>query len=248
MLRLVKAWLKVPVESTDDEGRTTRTGGKGTSRGTPQGGVISPLLANIYIHRLIKAWKKFDLEERLGARIINYADDLVIVCRCRPERALRWLAAIVERLGLSLNEQKTHICNPREESFGFLSYTFGPMVYPPTGRRYLGTRPSKRSVARLKQSIRRFLRSSRSVPIVSVVAGMNRRLEGWANYFSVGSLYRVDQSVNYSARAQLRRFLVRRHKYRGRGVRRFPTAYLHGTLGLLDLRDVRRPHSSSAAA
>jgi RNA-directed DNA polymerase len=76
-LRLVKMWLKVPVEETDAEGRKSRKGGKGSKAGTPQGGVISPLLANIYIHRLLKAWKKFDLESKLRARIINYADDRV---------------------------------------------------------------------------------------------------------------------------------------------------------------------------
>lgn len=83
MLALIKGWLKTPVESTDDEGRVIHTGGKDSTRGTPQGGVISPLLANIYIHRLLKAWKMFDLENRLGARIINYADDRV------PRRRVR---------------------------------------------------------------------------------------------------------------------------------------------------------------
>ncbi|MEW5749026.1 MAG: reverse transcriptase domain-containing protein, partial [Candidatus Thermoplasmatota archaeon] len=91
MLRLIKMWLKAPVEVTDAEGRKTLTGGKGSKAGTPQGGVLSPLLANIYIHRLLKAWKKFDLETKLRARIINYADDLVILCRDRAEDALAWL-------------------------------------------------------------------------------------------------------------------------------------------------------------
>jgi RNA-directed DNA polymerase len=91
MLRLVKMWLKAPVEETDGEGRKTLTGGKGSKAGTPQGGVISPLLANLCIHRLLKAWKRFDLESKLRARIINYADDLVIVCRGGAEDALSWL-------------------------------------------------------------------------------------------------------------------------------------------------------------
>lgn len=246
MLRLLKAWLKVPVESTDDEGRMTHTGGKHCSRGTPQGGVISPLLANIYIHRLLKAWRKFDLEERLSARIINYADDLVIVCHGHPEEALRWLRAIVERLGLALNEEKTRVCNPQRESFDFLGYTFGPMVHPLTGRTYRGTCPSKESVARLKQSVSCYLQRSRSAPLSTVVGGVNRKLKGWAGYFSVGSLSRVDRSINYHTRDRVRRFLVRRHKYRGRGTGRFPTSYLHGTLGLLDLKEVRRPSTSFA--
>jgi hypothetical protein len=85
MPRLIKMWLKAPVEETDAGGRKTLTGGRGSRAGTPQGGVLSPLLANIYIHRLLKAWKKFDLETKLRARIINYADDLVIVCLCQPK-------------------------------------------------------------------------------------------------------------------------------------------------------------------
>lgn len=97
MLRLIKMWLKAPAEESDGRGRKLRTGGERSQVGTPQGGVISPLLANLYIHRLLKAWKKFGLERHLGARIINYADDLVILCRSRfgaesALKALRWRA------------------------------------------------------------------------------------------------------------------------------------------------------------
>lgn len=247
MLGLIKAWLKTPVESTDEQGRSVHTGGKAATCGTPQGGVISPLLANIYIHRLLKAWKKFKLENRLGARIINYADDLVIVCRRQPEEALRWLKAIVERLGLTLNERKTRICDPREESFEFLGYAFGPKVHPPSGQYYLATCPSKTGLARMKRSLHALLQGNRSAPLQDVVAGINRKLRGWANYFCVGSLTRADRAVNYYVRDQLRRFLMRRHKHRGRGIRRFPTNYLHGTLGLLDLKDCRRPPASTAS-
>jgi len=86
MLHLIKMWLKAPVEETDAEGRKTLTGGKGSKAGTPQGGVVSPLLANIYIHRLLKAWKKFDLETKLRAGIINYADDLVMCAGAGPRK------------------------------------------------------------------------------------------------------------------------------------------------------------------
>ena len=143
MLRLIKMWLKAPVEATDAEGRTTLTGGKGSKAGTPQGGVLSPLLANIYIHRLLKAWKKFDLETKLRARIINYADDLVILCRGKAEEALTWLGWITEKLGLSLNEAKTRVCDAERETFDFLGYTFGPMVFRRTGKTYVGVTPSR---------------------------------------------------------------------------------------------------------
>jgi RNA-directed DNA polymerase len=87
ILHLVKMWLKAPVEEMDAGGRRNVTGGKGSRAGTPQGGVISPLLANLYIHRLLRAWKQLGLR----GRIINYADDLVIVCRRDADEALRWL-------------------------------------------------------------------------------------------------------------------------------------------------------------
>ena len=237
MLRLIKMWLKAPVEETDERGRKTLTGGKRAERGTPQGGVISPLLANIYIHRLLKAWKKFGLEKKLGARIINYADDLVIVCRTKAgaQQAHRWLEWITRRLGLRLNEHKTSIRNGREESFDFLGYTFGPRWSVRRGRKYPGVVPSKKAVAQAKQRIRSVLRPGNMAPAPEVVAMMNRRLEGWANYFSVGTLNKAYRAVDCYASTQLRQFLVRRHKTPGRGVRRFSWGYLHQTLGLVCL-------------
>ncbi len=247
MLGLVKTWLKTPVESTDDEGRVVRTGGKDSTCGTPQGGVISPLLANIYIHRLLRAWKAFDLEARLGARIINYADDLVIVCRRQPERVLRWLTAIVERLGLSLNEEKTRVCDAWTESFDFLGYTFGPMVYRKTGQTYLGVTPSKKQVKRLKRSLWSLLRPSNPGLEPEVVAQVNRRLEGWANYFSVGSIHYAYRAVDNYTCDLLRQFLVRRHQVPGRGTRRFTHRDLYERVGLVKLMD-RCPVAASHAS
>jgi len=117
MLHLIKMWLKAPVEEIDDEGRKTLTGGKRSKRGTPQGGVLSPLLANIYMRRLLMAWKKFDLERKLKARIVNYADDLVVLCRTGAEEALTWLRWITEKMGLSLNEAKTCVRHAGRETF-----------------------------------------------------------------------------------------------------------------------------------
>ncbi len=243
MLRLIKMWLKVPVEETDAKGRKTHTGGKSRKVGTPQGGVISPLLANIYIHRLLRAWKKFDLEQRLGARIINYADDLVIVCRGQAEDALVWLRWIVERLGLSLNEAKTSICDARQESFDFLGYTFGPKVYRQSGWTYLGIAPSKKGVKRFKRSLRSVLHPGNHAPLDEVVEAVNWKLRGWGQYFSIGTLEPAYRTIDRYTCTLLRRFLVRRHKVPGRGTRRFSYLYLHETLGLARLQD-RRPVST----
>lgn len=247
MLRLIKMWLKAPVQGTDEEGRTILMGGKGSKRGTPQGGVISPLLANIYIHRLLKAWKKFDLERRLGARIINYADDLVIVCRGDAEAALRWLRWIVERLGLKLNEGKTCVRDARTEHFDFLGYTFGPQVSW-KGERYMGFTPSKGRVKRLKQALREVLHPGNHAPQEDVVASVNRKLRGWKAYFRLGARASAYRSIDTYTRHRLRKFLVRRHKVPGRGARRFSYEYLHGELGLerlIERRSVSTSHALS---
>ena len=245
MLHLVKMWLKVPVEGEDEEGRTIRTGGKGTKQGTPQGGVISPLLANIYIHRLLKAWKKFDLQRRLGARIINYADDLVIVSQGRAEEALVWLRWIVGRLGLKLNEEKTCVRDARKEHFDFLGYTFGPQVSW-KGERYVGFAPSKKRVRRLKESLRTVLHRGNHAPVDEVVEAMNRKLRGWKAYFRLGARAPAYRAIDTYTRDRLRQFLVRRHKAPGRGARRFSYGYLHEDLGLIRLTEHRTKSPSHA--
>jgi RNA-directed DNA polymerase len=248
MLRLIKMWLKAPVEEKDAKGRRTLTGGKGSKAGTPQGGVISPLLANLYIHRLLKAWKKFDLESELRARIINYADDLVIVCRGGAEDALQWLKWITEKLGLSLNEAKTCVRDARRESFDFLGYTFGPMMHRRTGRTYLGVAPSKKRMKRFKQSLRSVLCAGNHAPLDEVVEEVNRKLRGWGQYFSIGTLEPAYRTLDRHTESLLRKFLVRRHKVPGRGTRPFSNRYLYGDLGLVRLQDRRKTSRSHALA
>ena len=216
-----------------------------TLAGTPQGGVISPLLANIYIHRLLRAWKKFDLERRLGARIINYADDLVIVSQGQAEEALIWLRRIVERLGLKLNEEKTRVCDARKESFDFLGYTFGPQVSW-KGERYIGFAPSKTRVKRLKGSLRGVLHPGNQAPIEEVVQELNRKLRGWKAYFRLGARAKAYRAIDSYSRQRLRQFLVRRHKAPGRGVRRFNYEHLHDVLGLEQLTAYRQVSPSHA--
>jgi RNA-directed DNA polymerase len=127
ILRLLKLWLKSPVEERDEGGNRRMTGGKKSKRGTPQGGVVSPLLANIYINRLLRHWRKTGASERLG-QIVSYADDFVIVCASRrqAEESLSMVSHWLEKLGLAIHPTKTRLCHAREEPFDFLGYTFGP--------------------------------------------------------------------------------------------------------------------------
>src|SRR5260370_6753340 len=125
MLHLIKMWLKAPVEETDDRGRKHRsTRNRDESRGTPQGSPISPLLSNLYMRRFVLGWKKLGHEKRLGAYVVNYADDLVICCRGEAEEALATMRVMMTKLKLTVNETKTRVSKLREEKFDCVGYTF----------------------------------------------------------------------------------------------------------------------------
>jgi hypothetical protein len=139
-------WLQAPVEEIDDRGRKHRTTpGKDRGRGCPQGAPISPLLANLYMRRFVLGWKRLGHERRLHARVVNYADDLVICCRGQGEEALAALQSMMQKLKLTVNEAKTRLCRVPDESVDFLGYTIGRCYSPRTGGAYIGTRPSRKS-------------------------------------------------------------------------------------------------------
>ena len=150
MLHLLKRWLKAPVAEPDARGAQRMSGGKRATRGTPQGGVVSPLLANIYMHRYIKAFRRYGLDQKYGAQLVTYADDLVVLCRQGAHEVLKKTRGWMASIGLALNEEKTGVRDARCESFDFLGYTFGPMYSPRTGGRYNGARPSKKAIAAIK--------------------------------------------------------------------------------------------------
>src|SRR3954447_14143487 len=137
LLHLFKMWLEAPVEETTESGRTERTSrNKDDRRGTPQGGVASPLLANLYMRRFVLGWKQLGHEQRLDAHIVNYADDFVILSRGRADEALATMRDMMSKLKLTLNEQKTRQCSLPEETFTFLGFTFGRQISWRTGRAY----------------------------------------------------------------------------------------------------------------
>lgn len=154
VLHLIRLWLKAPIEETDGMGRVRRSGGRDHAMGTPQGGVISPLLANVYMNRFLRAWRERGMDRRLQATIVNYADDFVILCRGTAFQAMDVTRSWMTSLKLTLNEKKTCVRDANRECFDFLGYTFGPTVHRPTGRRYLAAQPSRKSVARLRERVR----------------------------------------------------------------------------------------------
>ncbi|MEW9906074.1 MAG: group II intron reverse transcriptase/maturase [Candidatus Symbiodolus clandestinus] len=155
LLQLIKQWLTVSVEEEGDgqggKRRTTRN--RDNARGTPQGAPISPLLSNLYMRRFILSWQQFGLQRRYQAHIVSYADDLVICCRHEAGKALLAMHQLMMRLGLTVNEEKTRVCRVPEETFDFLGYTFGRCYSPKTVRAYLGTRPSRKSIQRITETI-----------------------------------------------------------------------------------------------
>jgi RNA-directed DNA polymerase len=236
VIRLIRKWLKVPVEDRDEHGNRRLSGGKGHSRGTPQGGVISPLLANVYMNRFLRAWREAGKGRELQARIVSYADDFVILSRGQATPALSWSREVLTQLGLNLNECKSRVCGAWSEPFDFLGYTFGSMVYHKDGHTYLGAQPSKKAVARAKHHVRRVLRSGVVDPWPQVRDRLNRTLRGWCGYFQQGTRTFAYRTVDNYVQTAVRGFLQRRHKVPGRGTRRFPASLIFGELGVLRLR------------
>jgi RNA-directed DNA polymerase len=154
VLWLIKLWLKAPVEERNGDGKRRMSGGKSSKRGTPQGGVVSPLLSVVYVNRFLKHWRLSGRGEVLRAHVVSYADDFVILSRGHAEEALAWTKAVMTKLGLTLNEAKTSVKDARRESFDFLGYTLGPRHFPNGGRWYLGASPSKKRAADQDESQR----------------------------------------------------------------------------------------------
>jgi RNA-directed DNA polymerase len=236
LLRLLKRWLKVPVAEPTAGGGWRFTGGKRATRGTPQGGVVSPLLANVYMNRYLRVFRLRGLDRRYGARLVNYADDFVVLCRHGAEEVLAQTRRWFTQMGLTLNERKTRVCDGRTEPFTFLGYTFGPLRYRKTGHGYLGAAPAKKAVQRLKGRIRQILRPGNQAPWDEVVRELNPVLRGWAHYFAYGTRLMAYRAVDHYVYERVRHFLRRRHKVPSRGIRRFPAERVFGELGVFQFR------------
>ncbi len=236
MLRLLKMWLKAPVAERAEGGGWRLSGGKRATRGTPQGGVISPLLALVYMNRYLKVFRLRGLDRRYGARLVNYADDFVVLCRSGAAEVLAQSRRWFTQMGLTLSEQKTRVCDGRREAFTFLGYTFGPMRYRKDGHWYLGAAPAKKAVKRVKGRIRQILRPRNQAPWDEVKEELNRVIRGWANYFSYGTRLMAYRAVDHYVWERVRHFLRRRHKVPSRGTKRYSADVVFGELGVFQLR------------
>ena len=231
VLALLKQWLVAPVEESDGRGRWRRTtGAKDTKRGIPQGAPISPLLSNLYMRRFVLGWKVLGHERRLGARIVNYADDFVICCRRgNAPAAMAVMRSMMERMGLAVNESKSAIRRIPHESVEFLGYTIGRCYSRQTGRAYMGTRPSKRSVRRATQAVSRLTaRRTERWETESLVGRLNRMLTGWGRYYCLGPVAWTCTRPPRCAAPVARLYPTRSHDLRLRTARRIRmTSPLH---------------------
>lgn len=237
MLHLIRMWLGAPVEEEGGNGRKVRTSGnRDAGKGIPQGGPASPLLSNLYMRRFILSWKKFGCEKRFNAKIVNYADDLVICCRHSAKQALSAMRQLMSGLKLTINEEKTRVCRLPEEKFDFLGYTFSRLYSMRTGKFYIGTRPSRKSLKRLTEEIH--IQTSRSngwQEAGEMVSRVNRKLRGWSNYFQVGAVSKAYKYIDKYTTGRLRRWLCRKHKVEGPGIKRYPDEYFYKKLRLIQL-------------
>ena len=236
VLAVIRGWLNTPVVERSTKGERRSTEAKDRHRGTPQGGIISPLLANLYFRRFMLAWYGGGHATRHQAEVVNYADDFVILCQPgHGEAAMETMRKLMTKLGLTVNEKKTRLVKLPDETFDFLGYTVG-RFYGRDGRPYWGTRPSRKSVKRLIREIHDATTSQwNALDVQSRIERLNPMIRGWAGYFSqgpVGKIYRLID--DYTAR-RLRIWLMRRRGKRGTGYRQYSDQFLYETLGLIRL-------------
>lgn len=218
VLRLIRMWLKAPVEERDEGGRPKVSRSK---EGTPQGGVISPLLANLYLHGFDVVFHRSSGPGRWAkARLVRYADDFVIMARYVGRRITTWVDETAEGwLGLTINRKKTRVITLEPESrdgLDFLGYTFR-YEWDRFGRkrRYLTAVPSAKAVARRREVLRALIsRRQVYVPLPERIETVNRQLRGWGQYFSIGHPRHAHRAMNRFVIERLQRHLERHRSQR----------------------------------
>ncbi len=235
ILRLIQMWLKAPVMEEDKDGAKRNIGG-GKGKGTPQGGVISPLLANLYLHILDRIWERRQLQQRLGARIVRYADDIVILCRRKKsDKAMTVLRQILERLGLTLNEAKKKVVNAFDGKFDFLGFTIWMGKGRKTRNYYPHVQPSKKSLQIIKDRVTNLTKRERTImPFEWIVNEVNATVRGWACYFHYRNCSKAMGQIRTHVEQRLITHLRKRHKVRNRktGYVKFPPRSLYVKYGL----------------
>lgn len=212
VLKLIRMWLEAPVVDKDEDGRPKVTRPR---QGTPQGGVISPLLANSFLHWFDRAFhEKGGPYHWANARLVRYADDFVVLARLQGDPLIQWVESFLEaRMGLTVNREKTSVKKLKEgEKLDFLGFT---LWHAPDlrgrGYRYWRWEPSKKALARERDKLRVFTSTKHCFwPVPALIQTINRHLRGWANYFNYGCPRKAFRETNWFVRKRLRKHLRRR--------------------------------------
>lgn len=212
VLALIRSWLKAPIVESDDQGRTTVQRSK---QGSPQGGSLSPLLANVYLHWFEHLFHRPDGPGTWAkAHLVRYADDFVILARYQGTRLQGWVEQTLEgRFKLTLNREKTRVVKLNEAgaSLSFLGFTFRyDRDLQGRDHRYLNVFPAKQSVIRFRAKLRALLAANPVTPLPLLIGRVNRMLRGWRQYFSHGYPRMAFRAVNHYVVDKLTRHLRRR--------------------------------------
>jgi RNA-directed DNA polymerase len=230
ILKLIKAWLRAPILEEEEGGGRTM---KANPCGTPQGGVISPLLANIYLHPLDEGVNEQCQQQ---PRLIRYADDLVILCRPgegrgMKERLARWL----QSRGLALNETKSRVLQSCASGFEFLGFSFR-WQQSKKGTPYVHTEPSPAAKQALRDRVRELTRRPTTWRATgAVVRAINQVTRGWGNYFALAHYQRSFRQLNHFTAQRLRQWLWRKHGNPSGKYERWPNRALFDTYGLYQM-------------
>lgn len=214
VLKLIRMWLETPVVEPGEEGKPERW--SRPRKGTPQGGVISPLLSNLYLHWFDKLFYRADGPAQwAGAKLVRYADDFVVLARHQGTRLKGWIESKLEGwLGLEINREKTRVVNLKEEgaSLDFLGFTF--RYYDDLngqGWRYLNVSPSAKALKKEREKLHEMTDHRQCFkPIPQLIEELNRHLEGWRNYFDFGYPRVAFGEINSYVRYRLGQHLRRR--------------------------------------
>jgi hypothetical protein len=225
------------VEKDEETGRETISAHNRDHRvGTPQGGVISPLLANLYTRRFIVAWKKFGYEEKFGGRIVNYADDMVICREGDATKALEVMKELMGRLKLTVNEQKTRVRHPPEDEFVFLGYVFRKAFSFKKRKWYIGTMPAAKSIKKIMDRIHdQTAKNFGWMETRDIVKSLNRTLMGWTNSFSIGAVSRIYSKLARYTVGRSRQWMGRKRERATKNYKSLPDTKWRSESGPLNI-------------
>lgn len=230
ILGWIKQWLTAVVVQEDEEGRRRISKAK---RGTPQGGVISPLLANIYLHLFDRVLLTYCRGAGLAVHLVRYADDFVILMRAGVNETLMKVKQILERMELTLNEEKSRMVDARKEGFNFLGFTFCHKRNRQTGKDIILVEPSRKAQLHFREEVRHLTgRWSHCLAEEEVLGRVNRCVRGWVNYFHLYNSTQAFRRQRFFLEQRIRKYLQKRRQRRGFGIKRWSTSRLYRELGL----------------